>query len=130
MRGNTEFQFERDISLYRDPDDSDMINLILKGDSATLLQIITSIKFVGFDERKPSQSNFVFGNTVCLKNMRSIELVFFVLRLGVHSIYSSSLRMPLYFVLLQGLHRGSVDEVGSHAETRFSPGWAIHEWEK
>lgn len=73
MRDEVEFQFEREISVYRGPKNVERINMIRKGNLKTLCQIITSVKLVDSDGKKLSRSDFIFSDSVCLEDMWDIE---------------------------------------------------------
>lgn len=74
VSGNAELYFKGDLSLYRDPNVSDRINLIQQGDPMTLRRIITSIKFVDSDGRRLHHPHFVFDDTVNLEVTKGMEL--------------------------------------------------------
>lgn len=71
--GSARLQFKGDISLCKDLENADMINLIWQDDSNTLHQIITTIRFVDYDRKRLHSSQFIFGDVVKFGGTQDIE---------------------------------------------------------
>lgn len=114
MRGETEFQFEWEILLYRKLQEVERVELNSIGSAQMLCQVTANIRLVDIDGRKLSKPDYIFGDAVHLQDALDVEVI------PWYDETPSQDRVSLLFVLFQALYRGVGDRMESHTESRFS----------